>query len=165
MLCSQIIIWIANVTILAINSKITGDILDTSKYFVVCANILGSCYGSTGPTSINPLTGKRYGNTFPEVHNIFTPIVHGHFAIASKYFLIQSLSERLRNRLRFHNVEEELQSFYNNRLTIACSLNHFEFASQGNRSTILVQKSICNRCAIAVQSLCNRCGIALQSLK
>jgi homoserine O-acetyltransferase/O-succinyltransferase len=38
-----------------------------SPYFVVCCNILGSCYGSTGPASINPETGKPYGRDFPDV--------------------------------------------------------------------------------------------------
>ncbi|OQS05759.1 homoserine O-acetyltransferase [Thraustotheca clavata] len=42
-----------------------GKPFDTSKYLVVCANILGSCYGTTGPTSINPKTNKRYGADFP----------------------------------------------------------------------------------------------------
>lgn len=40
-------------------------VIDTNKYFVVCANILGSCYGTTGPTSLNPVTNQPYGNTFP----------------------------------------------------------------------------------------------------
>ncbi|KAF0699654.1 Aste57867_9799 [Aphanomyces stellatus] len=40
---------------------------DTSKYLVVCANVLGSCYGTTGPTSMNPKTGRRYGASFPDV--------------------------------------------------------------------------------------------------
>lgn len=44
-----------------------GCFLDPDKYFVVCANILGSCYGSTGPMSINPATGKPYYATFPTV--------------------------------------------------------------------------------------------------
>ncbi len=43
---------------------------DTDRYFVVCANVLGSCYGSTGPTSINPSNGLMYGNTFPKVRFI-----------------------------------------------------------------------------------------------
>ena len=38
----------------------TNKPIDTNKYFVVCSNILGSCYGSTGPSSIDPYTGSRY---------------------------------------------------------------------------------------------------------
>jgi homoserine O-acetyltransferase len=44
-----------------------GRALDTTKYFVICANFLGSCYGSTGPASIDPATGKPYGSKFPRV--------------------------------------------------------------------------------------------------
>ncbi len=41
--------------------------VDTDKYFVVCSNILGSCMGSTGPSSIDPGTKKPYGMNFPVV--------------------------------------------------------------------------------------------------
>jgi homoserine O-acetyltransferase/O-succinyltransferase len=44
-----------------------GRAFDTSKYFVVCCNILGSCYGSTSPASTNPDTGEPYGIKFPDV--------------------------------------------------------------------------------------------------
>ena len=44
-----------------------GKPLDTNKFFVVGVNNLGGCYGSTGPLSINPATGKRYGADFPLV--------------------------------------------------------------------------------------------------
>ncbi len=40
---------------------------DTSRYFVICSNILGSCYGSTGPSSLDPQTGKPYGMRFPVI--------------------------------------------------------------------------------------------------
>lgn len=39
--------------------------IDPEKYFIVCANILGSCYGSSGPLSINPETSEPYYNSFP----------------------------------------------------------------------------------------------------
>lgn len=42
-----------------------GRFLDPEKYFIVCANILGSHYGSTGPLSVNPLTGSTYYKGFP----------------------------------------------------------------------------------------------------
>ncbi len=42
-----------------------GKGIDTDRYFVICPNILGSCMGSTGPSSINPETGKPYGLDFP----------------------------------------------------------------------------------------------------
>ena len=41
--------------------------LNPDKYFIVCANILGSCYGTTGPTSENPETGSPYYSDFPLV--------------------------------------------------------------------------------------------------
>lgn len=44
-----------------------GKAIDTRKYFVVCANYLGGCYGSSGPISKNPRSGKPYGRSFPTV--------------------------------------------------------------------------------------------------
>ena len=44
-----------------------GLLFDPKKYFLVCANVLGSCYGSTCPSSINPVTQKAYHKDFPLV--------------------------------------------------------------------------------------------------
>jgi len=42
-----------------------GCTLDTNLFFVICTNNLGGCYGSSGPSSINPTTGNKYGSAFP----------------------------------------------------------------------------------------------------
>lgn len=42
-----------------------GAALDTDRYFVVCSNLLGGCYGSTGPASIDPTDGNPYATRFP----------------------------------------------------------------------------------------------------
>ena len=66
------VIWICHALTADSNAKdwwpnLIGEGLafDTNKYFVVCDNILGSCYGSTGPASNNPLTKQPYYNSFP----------------------------------------------------------------------------------------------------
>ncbi len=45
----------------------SGAALDTDRFFVICVNSLGSCFGSTGPSSVDPSTGAPYAETFPEV--------------------------------------------------------------------------------------------------
>jgi homoserine O-acetyltransferase/O-succinyltransferase len=44
-----------------------GKAIDTRRFFVLCPNVLGSCYGTTGPSSPNPATGQPYGPDFPDV--------------------------------------------------------------------------------------------------
>jgi len=60
-----------------------GKAFDPEKYFIICPNILGSCYGSTGPYSINPVTGEKYRMNFPQM--TVRDIVH------TQKFLIDSL--------------------------------------------------------------------------
>jgi len=50
---------------------IFGKAVDTGKYFVIFANMLGSSFGSTGPKSINPKTNLPFGSDFPLIKNIY----------------------------------------------------------------------------------------------
>ena len=44
-----------------------GKGLDTTRFFVICANVLGGCKGTTGPSSVDPRTGRPYGSAFPAI--------------------------------------------------------------------------------------------------
>jgi len=66
-----------------------GKGIDTNHYFVVCANILGGCKGTTGPSSINPESGKPYGSTFPKV--TISDMVDVH-RLLTKYLGIERLA-------------------------------------------------------------------------
>jgi homoserine O-acetyltransferase len=44
-----------------------GKAIDTNRFMVLCANVLGSCYGTSGPSSTNPATGRPWGLGFPMV--------------------------------------------------------------------------------------------------
>lgn len=50
----------------AVNLVGPGKAVDTDKYFVVCSNMLGSSYGTSGPNTINPKTGRNWGPDFPK---------------------------------------------------------------------------------------------------
>jgi homoserine O-acetyltransferase len=56
-----------------------GKALDTNRWCIICANYLGGCYGSSGPASLNPETGKPYGAAFPPV--ISSDIVRSQIAL------------------------------------------------------------------------------------
>lgn len=58
----------------------TEGFLDPEKYFIVCANILGSCYGTTGPSSLNPATGELWLDEFPDI--TIRDMVHAHILLA-----------------------------------------------------------------------------------
>ena len=66
----------------------SGKAFNPEHDFIVCSNILGSCYGTTGPTSINPITGKPYGVSFPEITT--RDMVHLQAALL-EYLGVQSL--------------------------------------------------------------------------
>ncbi len=59
-----------------------GKALDTGRYFIICANYLGGCYGSTGPGSVDPGSGRPWGSAFPSVTaadqvEVFTRLLDG----------------------------------------------------------------------------------------
>ncbi|KAI8905151.1 Alpha/Beta hydrolase protein [Gorgonomyces haynaldii] len=56
-----------------------GLSIDTNKFFVICTNVLGGCFGSTGPSSIDPTDGERYATRFPII-TIFD-MVHAQFKL------------------------------------------------------------------------------------
>ena len=57
-----------------------GRFLDPRRYYVVCANVIGSHYGSTGPLSLNPATGKPYYGSFPFI--TVRDMVNAHLLLA-----------------------------------------------------------------------------------
>jgi homoserine acetyltransferase len=44
-----------------------GRALDTNQFFVICTNVLGGCYGTTGPSSVDPVTGEPWATRFPVI--------------------------------------------------------------------------------------------------
>ncbi|XP_072014699.1 serine O-succinyltransferase-like [Amphiura filiformis] len=60
-----------------------GCAVDTNEFFVICCNNLAGCYGTTGPSSINPTTGQPYGTTFPIIS--VDDIVHSQFLLLDHF--------------------------------------------------------------------------------
>ena len=65
-----------------------NKIIDTSRFFVICVNYFGGCYGTTGPASINPESGEPYGGNFP--HIAFSDIVDSQLPLLD-HFKIKKL--------------------------------------------------------------------------
>ncbi len=69
-----------------------GKAIDTDRFFVISMNMLGGCYGSTGPASINPQTGKPWGGSFPHIgaadHVQIAANLLDHFGIDSLHAVI-----------------------------------------------------------------------------
>ncbi|MBL0358599.1 MAG: homoserine O-acetyltransferase [Chitinophagaceae bacterium] len=59
-----------------------NHVIDPERYFIVCANILGSCYGTTGPLSINPLNDEPYYHQFPFI--TIRDMVNAHILLRKK---------------------------------------------------------------------------------
>jgi homoserine O-acetyltransferase/O-succinyltransferase len=90
-----------------------GRGLDTEDFFVICVNYLGGCYGSTGPGSVDPRTGKPYGPRFPQLtiadivdsqvellNHLGIDIVHAALGASLGGLLALSLASRYPERVR-----------------------------------------------------------------
>jgi homoserine O-acetyltransferase len=67
-----------------------GKVLDTRNYFVICANYLGGCYGTSGPASTNPETGQPYAASFPAVSTV--DVVRSQAALLDHFGIDQLLA-------------------------------------------------------------------------
>ena len=52
--------------------------IDTKKYFVICANVIGGCMGSYGPSNVNPKNNKNFGTEFPviTINDMVLSLIH-----------------------------------------------------------------------------------------
>lgn len=81
----------------------TGLTFDPAKHFIVCANILGSCYGTSGPLTINPLDGKPYYSRFPQV--TIRDMVQAHIVLR-KHLNISKINTLIGGSMGGYQVQE-----------------------------------------------------------
>lgn len=91
-----------------------GGGIDTSRHFVVCANVLGGCMGTTGPSSIDPATGEPWGSRFPEI--TVSDIVDVHFALL--------------RQLGFEHVHAIVGGSFGGMQALCFGIRHPEFADK-----------------------------------
>jgi homoserine O-acetyltransferase len=80
-----------------------GLTFDPSKHFIICANILGSCYGSSGPLTINPVDGKPYYSRFPQV--TIRDMIQAHIALR-KHLNIGKINTLIGGSMGGYQVQE-----------------------------------------------------------
>ena len=100
-----------------------GKFFDPKKYFIVCANIIGSHYGSTSALSINPETGKFYGKSFPVI--TIRDIARSHQMLA-EYLKIEKIKVAIGGSMGGQQVLEwaiQNPNFFTQIAVIACGAN------------------------------------------
>ncbi|HEY8511997.1 MAG TPA: homoserine O-acetyltransferase [Cyclobacteriaceae bacterium] len=101
-----------------------GSAFDPRHYFIICANILGGCYGSTGPLSTDPATGKPYFHTFPTLTN--RDVVRA-FDLLRQHLKIDQVHTLIGGSLGGQQVLEwaiERPSVFRHIVPIACNAQH-----------------------------------------
>ena len=98
--------------------------IDTNKYFVICANVIGGCMGSFGPSNINPETNKIYGTDFPVI--TINDMVNAQFNLL-EFFNIEKLFAVTGGSMGGMQVLQFVSNFPNKAkvaIPIACTSNH-----------------------------------------
>ena len=98
--------------------------IDTNRYFVICANVIGGCMGSFGPSSINPNTNKPYGTNFPVI--TINDMVNAQYHLL-EFFNIEKLFSVIGGSMGGMQVLQFVSNFPNKSCTaipIACTASH-----------------------------------------
>ncbi len=101
-----------------------GKAIDTQKYFVICANVLGGCMGSYGPSNINPKTSKNFGIEFPVI--TINDMVNAQYYLL-EFFKIKKLFSVLGGSMGGMQVLQFVSNFPDKSETaipIACTHSH-----------------------------------------
>ena len=101
-----------------------GKAIDTDKYFVIAANVIGGCMGSFGPSDINPKTKKPYGTNFPVI--TINDMVNAQYNLL-EYFKIEKLFCVIGGSMGGMQVLQFVSNFPNKTHTaipIACTASH-----------------------------------------
>ncbi|CAH0482467.1 unnamed protein product [Peronospora belbahrii] len=121
-----------------------------NKYFIICSNILGSCYGTTGPVSINPSSGTKYGPDFPAI-TLRDAVTLQRYLLEEEFHVHQvqtviggSLGGMQALEWAFQSQETNyIKSF----VTIACNAQHSAWQiamSELQRQAIYMDPKFCN---------------------
>ena len=101
-----------------------GKAIDTNKYFVICANVIGGCMGSYGPSSIDENTGKPFGTNFPVI--TINDMVNAQYHLL-EFFKIEKLFSVVGGSMGGMQVLQFVSNFPNKAHTavpIACTASH-----------------------------------------
>jgi homoserine O-acetyltransferase len=102
----------------------SGKAIDTDKYFIICANVIGGCLGSLGPSNTNPETKKIYGTTFPII--TINDMVNAQYNLL-KFFKIEKLFAVIGGSMGGMQVLQFVSNFPNKAkiaIPIATTSNH-----------------------------------------
>ncbi|MDT8412347.1 MAG: homoserine O-acetyltransferase [Vicingaceae bacterium] len=118
-----------------------GKFFNPEKYFIVCANVLGSCYGSTGPLSTNPATSNPYFHDFPEI--TIRDIVKG-LDLLRKHLKLEKIHTLIGGSLGGQQALEwaiQQPEVFNNLFLIATNAHHSPWGKAFNESQRLAIKA------------------------